>query len=271
MGSNHPLHNVVMTIPHAGETVPPEAKWLSQTDESVLLTDVDRFVDDIYEPLAKKAPLPILMTEVHRYAADLNRYPTDVDWGTVEKINVPDGTHLHGFHWKRTTTGTVLMPNPIPASTHRKIVEKYHDPFHAALGEWITGRRNVRPDRPIFHFDCHSMPSTGNKAHADPGGKRADVVLSDREGKSCSPAFLKIVKEELERAQLKVAINDPYKGGRITERYGLPLSGHQTLQIELNRALYMNESTKAKLAGFESFRWKMVDAILRVLERLNEI
>jgi N-formylglutamate amidohydrolase len=92
------------------------------------------------------------------------------------------------------------------------------------------------------------MPSSGTAAHADSGAQRADVVLSDFEGKSSRPDFLDCLKQSFESEGLRVSINWPYKGGRITQRYGNPARHHHTVQIELNRALYMNEGTRAALS-----------------------
>jgi N-formylglutamate amidohydrolase len=88
------------------------------------------------------------------------------------------------------------------------------------------------------------MPSIGTNQHRDPGEKRADVVISDSHGKSCSKDFLDLVVDCFEKENFKVSYNWPYFGGRLTEQYGQPQKGHHVVQIELNRALYMNEITK---------------------------
>ena len=88
------------------------------------------------------------------------------------------------------------------------------------------------------------MPSVGTSEHKDPGQTRADIVVSDCSGTSSSAAFVDLVLAAYARAGLKVAYNWPYLGGRVTEHYGHPDRGHHTVQVELSRALYMNETTK---------------------------
>ena len=82
----------------------------------------------------------------------------------------------------------------------------------------------------------------GTGAHADAGSRRPDVVVSDWNGKSASPEFRDVTIEAFRKLGLAVSLNHPYQGGRITQRYGKPELGHETLQIELNRALYMSET-----------------------------
>ena len=88
------------------------------------------------------------------------------------------------------------------------------------------------------------MTSQGTSEHRDPGELRADVVISDNEGKSAEREFVDLVIAAYARAGFKVAYNWPYVGGRITEQYGDPSRGQQVVQVELNRGLYMDESTK---------------------------
>jgi N-formylglutamate amidohydrolase len=128
---------------------------------------------------------------------------------------------------------------------HQKLVALYHDSFHREIEQKLQPLRHAKE---VFHLDCHSMPSSGTAAHADSGAKRADVVLSDFEGKSSRSDFLDCLKRSFESEGLSVSINWPYKGGRITQRYGNPMRQHHTLQIELNRALYLNEETREQLS-----------------------
>lgn len=259
-----PPQNLFLTVPHSGEWLPPEAPWLTQLPESVLLTDVDRFVDQLYTPALEALHLPWISTQVHRYAADLNRFPDDIDAQSVQGNSNPAGTHTKGFHWVETTQGVRILKEPILAQTHVELVQKYHDPFHAQIANLVSEIHQLKPGRTVFHLDCHSMPSKGTAAHSDAGSLRAQVVISDCEGTSASSAFKKIVIEAFRDQGLDVAYNNPYKGGRITQRYGKPLAKHETIQIELNRALYMDEQTRQKGAGFKT----LSAALTRILETI---
>jgi N-formylglutamate deformylase len=269
LGQDNVHAPLILTAPHSGETVPPEAEWLRAAPQSILLTDVDRFVHELYLPATSLTPVPLLYTTVHRYAADLNRYPSDVDQDSVTGSAAPKGAHPKGFHWVATTQGFRLMNQPITSDLHDAIVRNYHDGFHDAFLVRVSALRARFPKRPIFHLDCHSMPSKGTGAHRDQGNARPDVVISDLEGKSASAAFKDLVISSFTKEQLKVSYNWPYLGGRITERYGKPSSGHETIQIELNRALYMDEATREKTSGFPLLQQKLVRIIASIAQSLS--
>ncbi len=234
--------NLMITIPHSGEEVPAEAPWLKALPEEILMCDVDRYVDLLYEPLLNEFEIPSVKTNWHRYAGDLNRLADDVDAGSVLGHNVPAGPHLRGFHWVMTTTEIQLMPQPMSIETHEKLVQKIYQPFHHQVQGLAARLKKVNGI--VYHLDVHSMPSVGTKQHRDPGQRRADIVISDSLGKSCSEEFKNLVMKCYEEAGFQVGYNWPYYGGRLTEQYGKPLENHHAIQVEINRELYMNEKTK---------------------------
>ncbi len=238
--SSKPL---LITIPHSGERVPTETPWLNELSEQLLMFDVDRFVDRLYAPVIAELGLPCVTTEWHRYAIDLNRLPDDVDCDSVLGHGNPSGKFARGLHWVITTTGERLMPSPMPKAVHDILIAKYFTPFHRDVEVGLKKLRDQGAQE-TFHIDAHSMPSVGTKEHRDPGERRADVVVSDCSGKSCSPEFKELVITSYQAAGFKVAYNWPYLGGRVTETYGHPERKQQAIQVEFNRALYMNEQTK---------------------------
>jgi N-formylglutamate amidohydrolase len=205
--------------------------------------DVDRYVDQLYAPILNQLKLPFVKTEWHRYAIDLNRLPDDVDANSVEGHKNAKGTFSRGLHWSITTTGEKLQPQPMKLETHDTLVQKYFEPFHEEVREMLQELKDAGA-KPVYHIDLHSMPSVGTKEHKDPGEHRADIVISDCLGKSCSEFYRELVIESYKAAGFKVAYNWPYIGGRVTETYGHPEKGQESIQVELNRALYMNEQTK---------------------------
>ncbi len=234
--------SLLVTIPHSGERVPAETPWLAALPEVLLMYDVDRYVDRLYEPAITKIGLPFVKTDWHRYAIDLNRLPDDVDQDSVEgHKNVP-GKFARGLHWTITTAGQKLQPKPMTQAQHEELVTKYFEPFHATVRDELAKLRAKH--KTVYHLDAHSMPSVGTKEHRDPGERRADIVISDCNGMSCSPEYRDLVVAAYERAGFKTRVNWPYGGGRVTETYGRPKQGQHSIQVELNRALYMNEATK---------------------------
>lgn len=234
---------LLVTIPHSGEKVPPQAPWLNGLPEEILMCDVDRYVDFLYEPTLHKLQIPFVKTEWHRYAADLNRIPEDVDASSVQGNSNPTGTFSRGFHWVITTYKHELMKSPMSVEAHNELVKLVYEPFHDGIRSLYKNFED-RGYKKTFHIDAHSMPSLGTSEHRDPGELRADIVVSDSKGKSCDPRFKDLVIAAYVTAGFKVGYNWPYFGGRVTEQYGEPARGRHTLQVEMNRALYMDEKTK---------------------------
>lgn len=233
----------ILTVPHSGEQVPDEASWLLGLEETVLMCDVDRYVDQLYKGIVEELQIPHVYAQWHRYAVDLNRWADDVDQDSVMDSQHPSGSFARGLHWVITTKGQRLMPKPMTRELHDVLVEKYFEPFHVAVRKSFADCKKAGASN-VYHLDAHSMPSLGTKEHRDPGQYRSDVVISDCDGQSCSRDFLDLVVESYRSAGLNVAINWPYGGGRVTETYGHPDRGQHSIQVELNRALYMNEENK---------------------------
>lgn len=232
-----------VSIPHSGEKVPAETDWLPALPEPILMCDVDRYVDRLYLPAIRKMGIPSVVAEWHRYVVDLNRLPGDIDVDSVIGAPNPSGKFTQGLHWVKTTRGQTLLPKPITMDLHNLLVKKYFEPFHAQVRKVYEDFRKIGFNK-IYHLDAHSMPSVGTSAHKDPGQKRADIVVSDQEGKSCEKEFKDLVIAAYTDAGFHVAYNWPYVGGRVTQTYGQPKQGQHTIQVELNRALYMDEESK---------------------------
>ena len=103
----------------------------------------------------------------------------------------------------------------------------------------------------VWHIDCHSMAAVGDAYSDDAGRPRKDFVLGDRDGTTCAPAFTALVAQTLAGLGYSVSINDPYKGVEIVRRYGGPNERRHSLQIEINRRLYMDEATLEPTVGYK--------------------
>ena len=263
---------LLVTIPHSGEDIPPEAPWLSGLPEQLLMFDVDRYVDQLYAPTLMQLELPWVKTRWHRYACDLNRLATDVDEESVVGSTNKKGSFPRGLLWSMTTKGEKLMPAAIDQETYDKLLERCFHPFHQAVhfvAESVVPVAVRHKARPLYHLDLHSMPSLGTREHRDPGESRADLVISNQDGKSSSAEFFELVLEAGRSQGFRVSDNWPYKGGRITESYGKPEEGWQTVQIELNRKLYMSEDTKRPLPGaFEETQTRVGRVLEYIATRL---
>lgn len=117
--------------------------------------------------------------------------------------------------------------------------------------------------------DCHSMPSSGLPLDVDNAPQRIDVVLGDRTGLSCHPLITDTIDDSLRGLGYRVLRNNPYAGGFTTQHYGDPANGVHTVQIEINRALYMDEATLMRRAGFAKVRADLC-SVIQALSRATE-
>lgn len=236
------------TIPHSGEKIPEDCHWLKKLPEEILMCDVDRYVDRLYEPTLQALQIPFVKTEWHRYAVDLNRRPEDIDNKVVAGSALPGSQHDgggfkdRGYHWRITTKNDILIKEPISVQMHQKLTELIYKPFHQAVEAQY--QKLAQTAEKVYHLDLHSMPSVGTTEHRDPGQRRADIVISDCKGQSAEKEFVDKAILAFVRAGFKVGYNWPYFGGRVSEQYGKPDQSRHAIQIELNRALYMDEITK---------------------------
>ncbi len=258
-----------VTLPHSGESIPPEVDWLQSLPPTTLMRDVDRFVDFLYQPIIDQLQLLHVKTQWHRYVIDLNRKPEEFDQSAVNQATHPAGRFPKGLHWSVTTRGETLITRPMTMELHDLLVKKYYQPFHDSVQDL---RKQLRKNHPaVYHIDLHSMPSRGTALHPDPGQDRADVVISDFHGQSCEPSFKEIVILAYQSAGFQVAYNWPYVGGGITQLYGQPNIGFNTIQVELNRGLYMDEKTQLKKDSFSQVQNQLKQAISVVVEKLKVI
>jgi N-formylglutamate deformylase len=232
-----------VSIPHSGEKIPDFCGWLHNLPEKILMDDVDRYVDRLYALAIQDLKIPAVLNDWHRYPGDLNRLPTDVDCTSVEGNPNPAGKFDRGFLWVVTTHNEKLMKKPVTKAVHEKLVQLIYEPFHNEIKSFYKKFESMGYKN-IYHLDLHSMPSLGTSMHRDPGETRAEIVVSDQKGKSTRPEFMQLVVKSYEQAGFQVKTNWPYFGGRITEQYGEPEKGHNTVQVEMSRALYMDENTK---------------------------
>ena len=263
------------SIPHSGTIIPPEAYWLKSLNPSLLMCDVDAFVDDLYKHTLDHFNIPFVVFKWHRYSVDANRFSTDISSKTVEmpkkhKLKQNTKENPSDIHWHKTTQGDVLIPKPLSQTLHKELIRKYYDPFHQKIKRLISHFQN-QGQRSIYFLDLHSMPSQGLDFHRDKGEIRKPIVISDNQSQSCSKNFTELVVKAYETAGFKVGLNWPYSGGAITQHYGNPKIGLHGLQVELNRALYMDEKTKQKTSGYTHIQKQLKQAIAYIVKHQKSL
>jgi len=251
---------VLVEVPHAGLAVPEVVRQELAVSSEVVLRDSDIYVDRLYAD-APSAGASLLAARVSRYVVDLNRAPDDVDPATVPDHPDPRGVQPRGVVWRVTTEGLPALRSPLTYAQLEERLSRFHAPYHAALERELR-RKRQRFGHAVL-LAAHSMPSMSRA----PGGGtlRADVVPGTRGRSTADARLIDLVDRHFREAGLIVRHDDPYRGGWSTQHYGRPSAGWHALQIEINRALYVDEVTgRPKDGAFEAIEALVVDLVRRV-------
>jgi N-formylglutamate deformylase len=144
-----------------------------------------------------------------------------------------------------------------------------HTPYHLALQELMSS--SLKKFGKVYHINCHSMRCVAGKQSDDGAGSvRPDFVLGDRDGTSCDPRFTEFVRATLAGMGYQVKVNDPYKGVELVRAYSDPGAGRHSLQIEINKRLYMDEATLQKNPGFSRLQRNLGDLLRAVADEISD-
>jgi N-formylglutamate deformylase len=258
----------VFNSPHSGSVYPRAFLAASRLDVATLRRSEDSFVDELVLGIVPRG-FPLMRAHFPRCYVDVNREPYELDprmfdgrlpsFANTRSMRVAGGL---GTVARVVGDSQEIYGQRIPVDDAIRRIEGLYKPYHRALRRLFT--RVHRDFGAAVLIDCHSMPSTAGAKDERP---RADVVLGDRYGTSCVPAVAETIETTLRGQGYVVSRNKPYAGGFITEHYGNPAVGLHAIQLEINRALYMDERRYEKSAAFAT-----VAADLETLaERLTDI
>ena len=242
---------VVYDSPHSGRYYPSDFETaLPRTD---LRRAEDAYVDELLDG-ALAYGIPVLDATYPRAYIDLNRAPTDID---PELLSEPWPTPLApsekstrglGLIRRFVVPGVAINARRLSPSEVQTRIDAVYLPYHAALDELIESTRSRFGM--VWHINWHSMKSKGNAMTPDGDVmRRVDAIVSDADGRTASPDVTRFVAYTLRGLGMRVAVNDPYKGGTIVRRIGAPSRGVHSIQVELNRALYLDEHSVTKTTG----------------------
>ncbi len=251
---------MVVEVPHAGLAVPDDARRTILAGPLDLLRDSDPFVDRIWES-APAHGASLLCAHVSRYVVDLNRAPDDVGRDVVPDHPAPRPTQPRGVVWRVTSDGRPAMARTLTHDELEARLSRYHAPYHEALRAELE-RKKARFGR-VLLVAAHSMPSRGRAQE-----RRADVVPGSRGGTTCGREVLRELEDLARDAHLSLRHDEPYRGGWTTGRWGRPADGIQAVQIELSRALYLDEAT---LLPDEDGIARLADLVGRICHRLGVV
>ena len=256
---------IVVNSPHSGRHYPPAFLAASQLDPLTIRQSEDSFVDEIFA-CAPAHGAPLMYAHFPRVYLDVNREAYELDPDMFEGTPPPyiNSQSLRVAAGLGTIARVVNEANdiyrrPLPyAEAERRIKTLYH-PYHNQLETLLLETRE-RFGCAIL-LDCHSMPSGHISVDEDYDGLRPDIVLGDRYGTSCAPGLIEAVESVLRDRGYRVARNHPYAGGFNTEKYGEPRTGAHALQIEISRALYMDEQRYSQGPGLAKLNAHMAELL----------
>ena len=262
---------LVLDSPHSGTRMP--ADFGSALPESDLRDGEDCFIDELYLPATERG-IPLLAAQFPRTYLDPNRHAADIDPDLLDApwpdALVPSGKARIGkaLVWRTLDDGRPIYNRKLGVDELRQRIARFHAPYHAAL-RGLLEAAHARHGQ-VFHINCHSMNAvSGTMGEGGAGQRRADVVLGDRDGSTCAPAFTAFVRDHLAALGYEVKVNDPFKGVELVRAFADPAAGFHSLQLEVNKRLYMDEATLEKHDGFSRLQADLMGLLAAIAQRFG--
>jgi N-formylglutamate amidohydrolase len=243
---------VVLDSPHSGTEYP--ADFGAALPLAALRQAEDAFVDELYAS-GPRLGATLIAARFPRSYIDPNRSVLDVDTSLLDSpwpgpAAASRKTQLGiGLIWRILDTGEPIYSRKLSVDEVRRRITDYHQPYQKAVKDALDATHAHFGS--VWHLNCHSMPAVSSVISEEgPGKPRADFVLGDRDGTTCEPEFTTFVARFLADMGYEVKVNDPYKGVELVRAFSDPADGRHSLQVELNRRLYLDERTGQKTPGF---------------------
>ncbi len=256
---------LVFSCPHSGRDYPPDFVARSRLDPVSLRKSEDCFIDKVFAA-APTLGAPMLVAHFPRAYVDVNREPFELDPAMFEdelpaNVNSTSARVAAGLGTiaKVVAPGEFIYADKPRFAEAKSRAERCYKPYHSALRDLVDETR--RRFGHCLLVDCHSMPSVAGPMEADGGTRReTDFVLGDCFGAAFAETVMKTAESTLGRFGYDVVRNAPYAGGFVTRHYGRPADGVHVLQVEVNRALYMDEE-----------RLEPTDNLLRLAKHVTKL
>lgn len=249
------LSSVVFASPHGCGTYSSSFVQQSVLDEHTIRSSEDAFVNELFES-APEFGAPLLMAGAPRAFVDMNRSQEELDPSLIE------GAKRLG-HNPRVASGLGVIPRVVangreiyrgklPMSEAKRRIEDYWQPYHTAL-QGLLDEAKAEFGHAIL-IDCHSMPTEAMDGIARVGNARPQIVLGDRFGAAASAEIVDRVESAFASAGLTVTRNAPFAGAYVTQAYGRPSRRQHAIQVEIDRAIYMDERRIIPSENFTEFQ-----------------
>lgn len=263
---------LVLDSPHSGTEYPEDFRAAVPLAE--LRKAEDTFVDELFSH-GPGTGATLIAARFPRSYIDPNRSLLDIDTSLLEAAwpgpaVASRKTELGiGLIWRVLDSGAPIYSRKLSVEEVKRRIVRYHQPYQRAVKDALDAA--YEHFGAVWHLNLHSMPSVSGKISEEgPGRPRADFVLGDRDGTTCEGEFTSLVAESLRGMGYQVKVNDPYKGVELVRAFSDPRGGRHSLQIEVNRRLYMDEASRAKTAGFDALQRdlaRLLDTVSRYAER----
>ena len=262
---------LVLDSPHSGTDYPADFSFACELQ--TLRCAEDTHVEKLYD----FAPaLGVHWIEAHfpRSYLDANRDTTEIDTSLFSQA-WPDPVATDervlskvrlgkGLIWRTTDDGVPIYDRKLSVAEVQARIAQCWKPYHAAVAKAIDAAYAAHGYS--IHINCHSMPAiASSNATEFPGEAHADFVVGTRDDTTSSPALGKLVCEHLSALGYSVAYNHPYKGVELVRRYSAPAENRHSIQLEINRKLYMDEPTLALTPGFDPLKADLRSLVQKLL------
>lgn len=257
----HPITGSVPILfdsPHSGRTIPSD--FVTKVSLAQLRTGEDAFVDELVSGCLDHG-IGLVQAEFPRTYIDPNRAVDDIDEDLLVEpwpggANPTDkSARGMGLIRKHILRGVPLYANPLSVDEVVARIDGFYRPYHAAVRDSLDRLHDAHGS--VWHVDWHSMKPFGNPMNVDDGQARPDFVVSDLEGQTADAGLVHAVAGWFGAQGYSVSVNDPYKGAELIRRYGAPTEGRHSMQIEINRRLYLDADRMTKTEGFTRLKEDM--------------
>ncbi|MFQ6551204.1 N-formylglutamate amidohydrolase [Aestuariibius insulae] len=260
-----PVHrstSVVFSSPHSGRCYPSDFIEQSLLNEQEIRSSEDAFIDTLFAR-APAQGAPLITARMPRAFVDLNRAPDELDpaliGGVRKSGHNPRIASGLGVVPRVVANGRAIYRGKISLDEAKARVDQVWHPYHDGLQTLIDESRSLFGHAILI--DCHSMPHEAIDCVSQPGFPRPDVVLGDRFGASAGQNIIDRIEAVFTNAGLRVVRNMPFAGAYIVQQYGRPSRAQHAVQIEIDRALYMDEARIVPNENFAGFQ-KLIDEVI---------
>ncbi len=256
---------LVFSSPHSGRAYPAQLLARTVLEGRMIRSSEDAFVDELFAA-APAHGAPLLLANAPRAWLDLNRAADELDPALIEGVTrSPHNPRIAsglGVIPRVVAQGRPIYRGKITRAEAKDRLARFWQPYHGALTA-LMAETHAGFGQSVL-IDCHSMPHEALEGQTRPGSPRPEVVLGDRFGAAASRGVVERIEAAFKAAGLRVVRNAPFAGAYIAQTYGRPSRQHHAVQIEIDRALYLDEGKVEKRADFAAFAALMTGVVAEI-------